>query len=122
MSVNEFHEKMNLEIDKRMNSSEWDLNIAAGVISARNKKVKRNIFSISSLSLLATAAIIVIAFFVSAPSVKINDLDVFIAEQVDGTHKEVFKEDYSKNLLQINSKENIDGPIYYLVDTALSVR
>jgi hypothetical protein len=122
MSHSNYQEKMDFEIDKRLNSAEWGLDIASEVISARNRKIKKNIFSFSSLSLLATAAAIVVVFFIIPPSSKVNDLDLFIAEQVNGTHKEVFNNDYSENMLQANSIENKNGLIYHLVDTALSMR
>ncbi len=119
MTANEYQEKMDLEISKRMNNPEWDFNIASRVISKRNKKIKRNLYALSSFSLMATAAVIIFAVFVNGPSAKVNDLEIFISKQVEGTHKEVFREGYSNNLLYVNSYEDANNHIDTLIDNAL---
>lgn len=121
MIAKQYQEKMHSEINRRISSPEWDFDIASQVISKRNKKIKRNIFALSSLSLAATAAIVIFAIFVNTQP-RVNDLNRFITKQIDGTQKEVFKETYSDNILSLNSNEYSGDPTDKLIDNALSMR
>jgi hypothetical protein len=122
MTVNGFVEKMNSEINARMQSPEWDLNIASRVINRRNQKIKRNFYALSSFSVLATAAVIVFAVFINTPSAKMNDVELFISRQVEETHKTVFKENYSRNLMTASYSEDANDPIDNIIYTAITRR
>ncbi|MBN2401381.1 MAG: hypothetical protein JXN64_03185 [Spirochaetes bacterium] len=122
MIINGFDEKMNSEINARMQSPDWDLNIASKVIERRNKKIKRNFYALSSFSLLATAAVVVIAVFINTTPVKMNDVEIFISKQVEETHKIVFKEKYSNNMMTVSYTEDSNDPIDNLILTALTRR
>jgi hypothetical protein len=122
MIINEFNEKMNSEINARMQSPEWDLHIASGVINRRNQKRKRNFYALSSVSVLATAAVIVFAVFINTPSAKMNDIELFISRQVEETHKTVFKENYSRNLLTVSYSENANDAFDNIIYTAITKR
>lgn len=122
MTINNFNEKMNSEINERIQSSDWDLNIASNVLNRRNKKIKRNLFTLSSFGLLATAAVIVFAVFINPPSAKMNDVEIFISKQVAETHKTVFKENYSRNLLTVSYSENANDAFDNIIYTAITKR
>jgi hypothetical protein len=122
MIINNFNEKLNSEINERMQSSDWDLNIASNVLNRRNKKIKRNLYTFSSFGLLATAAVIIFAVFINPPSAKMNDVEIFISKQVAETHKTVFKENYSNNLISVSYTEDTNDPIDNLIYTALIKR
>jgi hypothetical protein len=122
MAVNGFDEKMNTEINERMQSPDWDLIIASKVIDRRNKKIRKNLYTLSSFGLLATAAVIVLAVFITTPSTKMNDVEIFISKQVQETHKTVFKENFSNNLISVSYTEDTNDPIDNIIYTALIKR
>jgi len=114
--------KMNQEIDQRLQSPEWDLDVASRVIFLRNKRKKRNIMAISTGGLAACASVMFFSFFVNTSSVEVNDLDLFVNKQVDGTHKEVFTGSHSKNIIYAGATESENDPVDYLITNALSMR
>jgi hypothetical protein len=122
MTVNGFNEKMNSEINARLYSPEWDFNIASRVINKRNHQIKRNFYALSSLSALATAAVIVFAVFINTPATKMNDVELFISRQVEETHRTVFKEGYSRNLLTVSYSEDASDPFDNIIYNAISAR
>ncbi len=122
MAVNGFDERMDSEINARLHSAEWDHDIASGVINKRNRKIKRNIYALSSFSALATAAVIVFAVFINPPATKMSDVELFISRQIEGTHKTVFKEGYSKNLVTVGYSEDANDPFDNIIYSAVSRR
>ena len=121
MTVNNFSEKMNSAIDARMQNADWGLDIASRVIKKRNKKMKK-IYTLSSFSVMATAAIIVFALFLNTAPIQMNEVELFVTMQVEETHKTVFKDDYNENLLSVSNTEDSGGSVDNLIYTALTMR
>ena len=121
MTLNNYNEKMNSAINARMQNPDWDLDIASRVITKRNKKIKK-LYAFSSFSVMATAAVIVFAVFINTAPVQMNDVELFVTMQVEETHKTVFKESYSNNLLSASYAEDASDPVDNLIYTALTMR
>ena len=118
---NKFDERMDFEINQRITNPDWDYTIAANVVSKHRKKVRKNIYTVSSLSLLATAAMILVAVFFTDPSGQLNDVETFISKQVNETHKAVFKDTYADSLLTVSYTEDSNS-VDNLITTALLTR
>jgi hypothetical protein len=119
-------EDMNLvfseKIRERIESNEWDREIASRVLSAIRKKRKR--IAVASLSSLATAAMIVVAFIfvLNSPSAP-DKIDQFITSQLDGTYNSVFNKSYRESLPSILSSQlPPDDDIDILIDETLTMR
>ncbi|MFH0974180.1 MAG: hypothetical protein V1874_00185 [Spirochaetota bacterium] len=122
MTTNQFDERMDFEISQRTNNPDWDSFIGARVTSKHRKKIRRNVYAFSSLSMLATAAVVVFAVFFNTPAVKQSEYKIFISKQVDETHKSVFKNSYSGSLLSVSFTDDGNNSIDNLIDSALLKR
>jgi hypothetical protein len=117
-----FENKLNNEILRRINSNNWNLEIASRVISSRQKKRKRiTYFSyISSFSLAAFAA--VFYFLGTGNEKKENLYQKFITKQVEGTYHYI-KNNKSLTSITVNDLAEPSGnEIDYFVDEVLSSR
>jgi predicted PurR-regulated permease PerM len=110
------------KIRERIESNEWDREIASRVLSAIRKKRKRMVAA--SLTSLATAAMILLAFIfvLNSPSTP-DKIDQFITSQLDGTFNSVFNKGYRESLASLLSSQTPpDDDIDILIDETLTMR
>ena len=94
MNDNKFKKIMSDEIQKRINSREWNYHIAS-TVQQKKVKTRKWVFYSTSLSSLAVAALVLIVLLFginNEPQSKIYNK--FISKQIIGTHNQVFKKDF----------------------------
>ncbi len=122
MHVKDMNLVFSEKIRERIESNEWDREIASRVLSAIRKRRRR--MAATLLTSLATAAIIVLAFIfvLNSPSAP-DKIDQFITSQLDGTYKSVFNKSYRESLPSILSSQSPpDDDIDILIDETLTMR
>jgi hypothetical protein len=110
------------KIKERIESDAWDREIASRVLSAIRRR-KRRLIAASSLTSLATAAMIVLAliFTLHEPTTS-HEIDQLISLQLDGTYRSVFNKSYRENLPSILSSKLPSDDIDTLIDETLTMR
>ena len=119
----EIHEIMGAHINKRMESDEWNYEIAESVFSKRKRNKRITIITTSITSFAIVASIFMTFILNSNVSSKGDMIGQFVYLQIEGTYREVFEENYNKG----SSMNIVDETISYdsiddLIDNALSMR
>ena len=116
--MDEKEKLMKSEIKKRIESSEWDIGIAAAVL--KKKRRKKIAYSVSFSSLAAAALVLIVLLFGIYSDPYQDTYDSFISNQVNGTYKLVFNgnsgiDSNNDNMLLSNDIDN-------MIDNTLSMR
>jgi hypothetical protein len=110
------------KIKERIESNTWDREIASRVLSAIKRR-RRRLITASSLTSLATAATIVLAFiFTLHKPTTSYEIDQLISLQLDGTYRSVFNKGYHESLPSILSNKLPSDDIDALIDETLTMR
>ncbi len=117
MNNDRFISNMHSEIEKRLHSDSWNLEISSKVLKKKKKK-NLMIFS-SSIGTFAAVAATVMFILTSGfnTGTSTNVYYSFISKQVEGTYNNVFKKDNNNSSAEIYSSD-IDSTI----DETLSMR
>ncbi|MCU0821669.1 MAG: hypothetical protein MUC95_04245 [Spirochaetes bacterium] len=112
---------MDTEIEKRLESPEWDLKIAGKIVSeARHRKKRR--YAAASISSMAAAAVIIIAIFPNPGGNTAGEYELLIKNQLDGIYTQVFNEKYISSYKSGNDEAVLYDNIDVLIDNTLSKR
>jgi hypothetical protein len=110
------------KIKERNESDTWDREIASRVLSVMRRR-RRRLIAASSLTSLAMAATIVVAFiFTLHKPTTSHAIDQLISLQLDGTYRSVFNKSYRESLPSILSNELPSDDIDTLIDETLTMR
>jgi len=122
MRDNKLVQRLDSEIGKRLESTNWNLDMAHKVIGARKKSRKKVIY-ISSMSSFSFAALMIIFFVFGISTVpQENIYEQFITKQVQGTYSTITGED-TNNLVAGNNLDVVfTGEIDSVIDDTLSMR
>ena len=123
MKTNKLKERLDFEINKRMDSRNWDLDIASKVIQSKNRSRKKAIY-ISSISSFSFAALMIIFFIFGLTTTRLHEnlYEQFITKQIEGTYTTVTGKD-AKNLVAGNNSDLIfTGEIDTIIDETLNMR
>ena len=81
---------MDAEISKRMESPQWDLDIAQKVFSRRKKAKRKSLMGACLISLAACILLLPPFIFTTGEKPAKADFGTFISTQVNGTYEQVF--------------------------------
>ncbi|MBN2038668.1 MAG: hypothetical protein JW864_01405 [Spirochaetes bacterium] len=122
MEINKLKERLDFEINKRIESDNWDMEIASKVIRAESRNRKKTLY-ISSVSSFAFAALMLIIFaFGLTTSPDENLYEQFITKQVRQTYSSVIGEDTGNLPAENNGDTIFTGEIDSVIDNVLSMR
>ena len=114
---------MDAEISKRMESPQWDLDIAQKVLS-RRKKTKRKGLMAAFLTSFAACILLLPPFIFHTGEKPVKaEFGTFISTQVNGTYKQVFAVRSVNNFSDTLSYGGIPAdPTDDLIDSVLAMR
>ena len=90
MSNEKTQRMMDAEISKRIESPQWDLDIAQKVLSRRKKAKRKSLMAACLISLAACILLLPPFIFTTGEKPAKADFGTFISTQVNGTYEQVF--------------------------------